>query len=254
VRLRSLGIVVALKAEAAALTTRTVHPDCIVLLSEDCGLYLSGMGQDAARQAALALADAGAQALATLGVAGALDDSLRSGMLLCPHSVLDEQGRLYSADPAWRDRLQRRLADAALPAMFDVALLSLPGPLSTVAAKMSAQQRYSAAAVDMESAAVAAVAASRDLPFIVLRAIIDERDHELPEALQAVIDPWGRPVVTRLLAALIRHPRLLARLPGLASRMNKAIAALRSAATAAPNLASRTSLSTSPPSAFTQIR
>lgn len=241
-RLRSLGIVVALKAEAAALTTQTVHPDCIVPLSEGGGLWLSGMGQDAARKAALALADAGAQALATFGVAGALDASLRSGMLLCPHSVLDEQGRIYLADLVWRDRLQRRLVDAALPAVFDAALLSLPGPLSTASAKMAAQQRYAAAAVDMESAAVAAVAASRDLPFIVLRAIIDERDDELPESLQAVIDPWGRPRVPLLLATLIRRPWLLARLPGLSSRMNKAIGALRAAATAAPNLEARTSL------------
>lgn len=241
-RLCSLGIVVALKAEAAALTTQRVLPDCIVPLSEGRGLWLSGIGQDAARRAALALADAGAQALATFGIAGALDGSLRTGMLLCPHSVLDEQGRIYPVNCVWRDQLQRRLAEAALPAVFDVALLSLPGALSTAAAKMAAQQRYAAAAVDMESAAVAVVAASRGLPFMVLRAIIDERDDELPKTLQAVIDPWGRPRVPLLLATLIRRPWLLPRLPRLASGMNVAIGALRAAATAAPHLDARTSL------------
>lgn len=234
---RSLGIVVALQAEAGALTHRAVHPNRVVPLSDGASLWLSGMGPDAAGRAAQALADAGVQALATFGVAGALDANLRSGMLLCPHSVLDEQGHAYPADRAWRDRLQRCLTHAGLPAWFDGALLSLPEPLRTAAAKTAAHARYGVIAVDMESAAVAAVAASCNLPFVMLRAIIDERDDTLPEALQAVVDPWGRPRLTRLIATLSCHPWLLARVPALASRMSKAISALRAAALAAPDLA-----------------
>ncbi len=237
----SLGIVVALTAEAAALTHRTVPPDCIVKLSQSCSIWLSGMGPEAAGRAAGALADAGAQALATFGVAGALDATLRSGMLICPHSVFDEQGHMYRADADWRDHLQQCLTQSQLPALFDVALVSLPKPLGTTAAKVAAQGRYQVAAVDMESAAVAAVAASRDLPLLMLRAIIDELDDELPEALQSVIDPWGTPRLTQLIATLARRPWLLARLPGLSLRMRKAVEALRAAALAAPQLAAQTS-------------
>lgn len=81
--LTSVGIVVALKAEAAALTTRSIPPESVVRLTEGGRVWLSGMGPDAAGKGALALMDAGATALMTFGVAGALDNDLRSGALLC---------------------------------------------------------------------------------------------------------------------------------------------------------------------------
>jgi adenosylhomocysteine nucleosidase len=232
----SVGIVVALKVEAAALTREVVQPECLLPLANGGGLWLSGMGPTAARKAALALVEAGAQALATFGVAGALEGHLHTGMLICPRSIVDQQGLSHTTDPIWRERLQLRLAAAGLAAIVDVALVSLAQPLSTVAAKRAAQNLYRAQAVDMESAAVAAVAASHDLPFIVLRAIVDERDDELPEALQAAIDAWGQPRWAQLFTALLRHPDLLVRLPGLSARMNKARGALSRAALAAPDL------------------
>lgn len=241
-RLQSLGVVVALKAEAAALTKQTAYPESILPIANGCGLLLSGMGPDAALKAAHSLADAGAQALATFGVAGALVPGLRSGTLLCPQRILDEQGRVYLADPAWCNRLQRRLVAAALATVSDIALLSMPASVSTVMGKVAAQRHYSAAAVDMESASVAAVAAERKLPFVALRAIVDERDDSLPEALQAAIDPWGQPRILPMVSALVRHPSLLARLPGLSSRMGKAVRALRTAAAIAPSLEAPESL------------
>lgn len=232
----SVGIVVALKAEAATLTHTLVQPDCLTPLANGAGLWLCGMGPVAARQAALALVEAGAQALATFGVAGALDAHLRCGTLLCAARVMDQQGNTYPTDPIWRERLQQRLATAGLIALADLTLVSLAQPLSTATAKRAAQIRYQAAAVDLESAAVAAVAARHALPFMVLRAIVDEREDELPEALQAAIDPWGQPRWTRVVAALVRHPGVLMRLPRLSARMNQALAALGAAASAAPDL------------------
>ncbi|GLK60298.1 MULTISPECIES: phosphorylase family protein [Azotobacter] len=234
--LYSAGIVVALKVEAEALTAKSVRPECLMPLADGCVLWLSGMGPEAARKAAQALADAGAGALATFGVAGALDAGLRSGTLLCPHGVLDGDGRTYMTDPAWCGRLRKRLASAGLPVVSGITLLSSCRALSTPEAKMAAHSRYAAAAVDMESAAVAAVAADRNLPFATLRAIVDERDDALPEALQAAIGPWGQPQLPRLIATLARRPWLLSRLPRLSSCMDKALRALRAAAKAAPNL------------------
>ncbi|MDB6144166.1 MAG: hypothetical protein JWP80_3210 [Pseudomonas sp.] len=240
INLTSAGIVVALRAEAAVLTRQPLAPECLLPLADGCGLWLGGMGPAAARTAAMALVDAGAQGLATFGVAGALDASLRSGMLLCPRQILDEYGCVYPTDTEWRERLQQRLVDADLPTIIDVSLLSLPEPLCTPAAKRAAQQRYMASAVDLESAAVASVADSLGLPFIALRAVVDERDDEIPQLLHSAIDPWGQPRWPQLLALLVRQPWLLARLPALASRMNAALGALRAVATVAPQLEART--------------
>ncbi|WP_109124501.1 purine and other phosphorylase-like protein, family 1 [Dyella sp. C11] len=196
-------------------------------------LWLSGMGQDAARQGALSLIASGAVALASFGVAGGLAPGLRSGTLFCPSCVLDERGHDYAPDGAWRASLMHRIQAAKLPFVTEGSLLSLPHPLLDVGAKAAMRERHQSLAVDMESAAIASVAMEHGVPFIVLRAIVDERDDEVPAALQAGVDAWGRPLAGAMLLALLRRPSLLAQLPGLAVRMGKATRALHAAARAA---------------------
>jgi adenosylhomocysteine nucleosidase len=225
----SVGIVVALASEAKALTTRKVHPERIIPLANGAGLWLSGMGPAAAQGAAHALADRGATALAVFGVAGALDSGLRSGTLFCPERILDDSGQDYVPDSSWRTSLLQQLSAATLPVLETGKLLSMPMPLLTTAAKVAARDCHAALAVDMESAAVAAVARDRHLPFMTLRAIVDEMDDTIPATLHASVDAWGRPRLLNLIVALSRHPSLLTYLPGLHSRMQQGTRALRAA-------------------------
>jgi len=235
--IRSTGIVVALASEASALASRAAKPDDITALPDGAALYLSGMGPKAARRAAEALAAAGASALAVFGVAGALSDTLRNGTLFCPERVLDDEGHAYVTDAAWSTGLQQRLIGIATPLHATGTLLSVASPLLTATAKRAAHQQCAALAVDMESAAVAAVAQERGLPFAVLRAIVDEVDDAIPPALNGSIDAWGRPRPLRLMTAFCRQPSLVGELPRLYSRMQRAIHALRAAAeTAGPAL------------------
>ncbi len=233
VNLHSVGIVTALASEAKALTRQRLHPQKLTPLGNGANLWLSGMGPEAARQGALALIDAGATALAVFGVAGALTPGLRSGTLFCPHRIFDEHGRDYTPTPSWRAALSQRLDAAGLALTMEGSLVSLPAPLLSAAEKTAMRERHMAVAVDMETAAVAAVANERHLPFVVLRAIVDERDDEIPMELQAGIDMWGRPRPLSMLFVIARHPGLLTRLPGLASRMGKATRALQAAVLAA---------------------
>lgn len=227
--IRTTGIVVALASEARTLISHTAKPDSITVLADGAALWLSGMGPVAARRGAQALADAGAVALAVFGVAGALSEHLHNGALFCPERVLDEDGHAYAADLAWRASLQQRLA-ASLH--MEGTLLSVASPLLTPADKAAAHQHCAALAVDMESASVAAVARERGLPFVVLRAIVDEASDAIPTALNDSIDAWGRPRPLHLMAALCRHPSVLGELPRLYSRMQRATQALRAAAEA----------------------
>lgn len=227
--IRTTGIVVALASEARTLTSHAARPDGITALADGAALYLTGMGPAAARRGAHALADAGVAALAVFGVAGALSERLRNGTLFCPERVLDEDGHAYATDAGWRASLQQRLA-ASLH--MEGTLLSVASPLLTPADKIAAHQRCAALAVDMESAAVAAVAQERGLPFVMLRAIVDEAGDAIPAALNGSIDAWGRPRPLRLMAAMCRHPSVLSELPRLYSRMQRATQALRTAAEA----------------------
>lgn len=228
--IRTTGIVVALASEASTLTSLTAKPGRVTALTDGAALCLSGMGPMAARRAAEMLIETGASALGVFGVAGALSGQLRNGALFCPERVLDEEGRAYYTDLEWRIRLQQRIA---MPLPTEGALLSVTSPLLTTAAKARAHQRHEALAVDMESAAVAAVAEKHGLPFLVLRAIVDECGDAIPEALNGSVDACGRPRPLALLAALCRHPSLLAELPRLYSRMKTATQVLRAVAAAA---------------------
>lgn len=227
------GIVTALASEAHALARRSVRVRAVSALDDGDTLWLAGMGQEAAREGALALLESGADALVSFGVAGGLAPGLRSGTLFCPSCVLDERGRDYLTDTHWRASLIDRLVAAGLPLIREGSLLSLPTPLLSVTEKGSMRERHQSLAVDMESAAIGAVASERGVPFIVLRAIVDEREDNVPAPLQAGIDAWGRPLAGRMLVTLLRHPHLLTELPGLATRMGKATRALRAAAQAA---------------------
>ncbi|QAU25519.1 purine and other phosphorylase-like protein, family 1 [Dyella sp. M7H15-1] len=191
------------------------------------------MGPAAARRAAQGLANAGASALAVFGVAGALDERLPNGSLFCPEHILDENGRTYAADARWQTRLQERLMSIRPPLHMHGSLLSVQNPLLTAADKSAAHKQHGALAVDMESAAVAAVARERKLPLLVLRAIVDEASDTIPTALSNSVDAWGRARTLRLMAMLCRHPSLLADLPRLYSRMQHATQALHAAAKAA---------------------
>ena len=226
--IRTTGIVVALASEARTLTHAS-KPDSITALAGGAALYLTGMGPAAARRGAHALADAGAASLAVFGVAGALSSQLRNGTLFCPERVLDEDGHAFATDSAWRAGLQQRLAPSL---RMEGALLSVASPLLTPVDKAAAHQRCAALAVDMESAAVAAVALERGLPFVVLRAIVDEAGDAIPAVLNGSVDPFGRPRPLQLMVALCGHPSVLRELPQLYSRMQRATQALRAAAEA----------------------
>jgi adenosylhomocysteine nucleosidase len=230
--IRATGVVVALVSEARALTSLNVQPD-MTPLADQSALWVCGMGPAAARRAASSLADAGAMALVVFGVAGALNERLSNGALFCPEHILDENGRMHATDPSWRARLQQRLSAAPWPLYANGALLSVQKPLLTTADKTAAATQHAALAVDMESAAVADVADERNLPFVVLRAIVDEVGDTIPTALNNSVDAWGRPRTGKLITALCRHPSVLADLPRLYSRMQRATHALRAAAKAA---------------------
>ncbi|XRD83289.1 purine and other phosphorylase-like protein, family 1 [Dyella acidisoli] len=230
--IRAIGIVVALASEAKTLTSHAATPGSITALTNGAALCISGMGPKAARHTAEALVTAGATALAVFGVAGALNDQLHNGALFCPERVLDDEGRAYVTDSTWRASLQQQLTAAPAPLHMEGALLSVTSPLLTSAAKRAAHQHYTAFAVDMESAAVAAIAQEHGLPFVVLRAIVDEVNDAIPEALNGSVDAWGRPRPWRLMVAFCQQPSLVRELPRLYSRMQRATQALRAAAEA----------------------
>jgi adenosylhomocysteine nucleosidase len=98
--------------------------------------------------------------------------------------------------------------------------------IDTPAEKAAALRSTGAAAVDMESAAVAEVAAKHNLPFIAVRVIVDTAADFLPRAVVAA-SRAGRVQIGRLIGGLILRPREIAALLRLAQRHRIAMRSLR---------------------------
>jgi adenosylhomocysteine nucleosidase len=193
-------------------------------LGDGALLAVSGIGPVAAQVAAHALVDAGASALMSFGMAGGLDPSLKAGSVVVPCEVISADGTRFATCQSWRERVAA--AVSPLRAVSEGTLLTSAQPIDTPAHKAAAFRDFGAAAVDMESAAVAQVAANRRLPFIAVRVIVDTAADKLP---QAVVNASraGRLRIGRLLAGLVVAPLEIAELVRLTQRYRIAMRSLR---------------------------
>jgi adenosylhomocysteine nucleosidase len=243
--LSPVGIVSALAAEARTLGPAAPHGTGLRQLADGALVAVSGIGQSAAAAAARRLVLAGATALASFGMAGALDPTLVPGAVVLPEEVAAWSGAPAQAPVSvtcveWRQRLR-----AALPAYCMAVggrLLTSARPLGREV-KAEAWRTSHAAAVDMESVAVAQVAGQARLPFIVLRVIVDTAADELPPAVIAA-SGGGQLRIGRLLGGLVRAPADVGALIRLSSRYRIATQVLSAVARA--DSASRRALAGGP--------
>jgi hypothetical protein len=98
----------------------------------------------------------------------------------------------------------------------------LPGEME----KRRAWQQTGALAVDLESDVVARIAVRAGIPFVVVRAIADAVHRELPPAALIPLSAEGRPKLKSVFASVVRCPRQITPLIGLARETRKALAAL----------------------------
>ncbi|WP_308388132.1 5'-methylthioadenosine nucleosidase [Acidithiobacillus sp. AMEEHan] len=216
---RRLGLVVALAVEAKALGLPAspmgkVHPCADGHLA-----ILSGMGPEAAANAGRALLEAGAEALLSVGTAGALRSDLQAGDLCIPRQILWQE-RAYSADEVLASHFL-----AQHPQARRENLLSLAQMLVDRQSKAAYAQQ--ALAVDMESGALAALAAAEGHPFLALRVIVDSVDAVVPDAVRRGVDAVGNPRLPGFLWQLLRRPRDVPRLIRLGGQMQRAAITLR---------------------------
>jgi adenosylhomocysteine nucleosidase len=217
--LNATGVVAALTAEARTLGPATRRPDGLRVVGDGALLAVSGIGGAAAALAARRLADAGVTSLVSWGMAGGLDPVLSAGTICLPNAVISARGARFATDPHWRELL--RAAIAAPGSVVDGMLLSSASAIDGVAAKAAAFRETGAVAVDMESLAVAEIAATHGLPFVAVRVIVDTAADVLPPA---VVDASssGQVELWRLLRGLVRSPAAIPALLRLARRYRAA--------------------------------
>lgn len=211
----TLGVVTGLANESACL-------------SQDAnGVRVACAGANTLRARACAedLADAGCAALVSFGLAGGLDPALCSGTPVVPASVLTSDGCRYPTDSAWRRRLLLVMGGGRHIGLGEIT--GVDAPLAGRADKAALFAATGALAVDMESHAVAEVAARRSLPFLIVRAVADPAGQHIPRWLDGIIAADGRPHLAALAGGLAAHPADLATLIRLGIASRRGLATLR---------------------------
>ncbi|WP_155801444.1 phosphorylase family protein [Magnetospirillum molischianum] len=169
----AVGVIVGMESEAALLPP---------------GTRIGVAGADSARAASEArrLLDEGAEALLSLGIGGGLDPALVPGEIVIGTAVQDGDETL-DTNQVWMCRLLN-----AIPHSQSGLIHASAGPVVGRGAKQALFVASGARVVDMESGAVARVAAAAGRPFAVIRAVADAADLSLPSSALAGIGPDGK--------------------------------------------------------------
>ena len=149
---------------------------------------------------------------------------MRAGDLLLPTEVTNADGSTWDTDPIWRARLANLLAGRASLHLGLQYTSDKVVPTRSGKAELAAT---GALAVDMESAAIAAVAKRAGVPFVVVRAVCDDAHRSLPRSALLAIDATGRFRPGPFLGVILRRPIELLALLELRRDLRAALDTLR---------------------------
>ena len=182
---------------------------------------ITGVGMTRAAAATERLLAIGVDRVIVIGIAGGVDTALPIGTVVTPEVIVDgAQGTEYRL-PAWSPVTpQRRIVTYD---DFDVEIQV-----------MGRLQEEGYAAVDMETAAVAAVCEREGVAYSVFRAISDNAtDGSVDSAIAGMLHPDGTPDARAALLYMLRRPWRIPRMARLGRDSQRAAQAAADAAIAA---------------------
>jgi nucleoside phosphorylase len=166
------------------------------------GVRIAVSGARPGRALALAreLLAGGADAILSVGVAGALDPDLKPGDLLAPRAVVHGADR-FGADAALVAALAGRCGARMASAVVGADVVA-----ATPAQKAALRAATGASLVDMETHAVARAALEAAKPWAALRAIADDAQTALPAWTTRLIRENGRVNLAASALGALAHP------------------------------------------------
>ncbi|MFV2058319.1 MAG: hypothetical protein ACC707_17775 [Thiohalomonadales bacterium] len=205
----ALGIIVALPAEASALSRHIPALARTVEISNNVNLIVSGIGIAPAERAANLLMDQGSNALLSFGTAVGISPICKAGDIIIAKTCLDSCNHSWPAHPHWHQTLYNLLSQHKSINVLTETLCESERLLNNRLEKEKIFASTGAIAVDMESAAIARMAHTHHLPFLSLRAIVDSLDRHIPAVVTNAMDKQGNVNTGKLLLGLFRQPTAL---------------------------------------------
>jgi adenosylhomocysteine nucleosidase len=225
VPLSKLGIIAALPAEANCLTKKKLNVCSPVEIQKDIFLCLSGMGYDSARRSSQQLIELGIDALISWGLAGSIDVSLKSGDLLLASNVITND-QSWSTHADWANKLQMECQHSSFSTLR-AGIASVSDICNSISDKKNLSLKSGAIAVDMESSAIAELATTNNIDFLVVRAIADDADTNIPEAVLKHTDLLGKPNLIPFFLSCLKNPAQIKDLIKLAKCYKQALKTLK---------------------------
>ncbi|MBI3798592.1 MAG: hypothetical protein HY268_16715 [Deltaproteobacteria bacterium] len=177
-------------------------------------IVTGGIGPRRTRQILEQFTDIPLAAVISVGCAGALISGLSCGQLILAADVrmLSAETQLdrFLVDPDLLVHARTAAVRAAVP-IAEGPLFTSTRVLYTPEDKAQQGEATGAIAVEMESGVHAAFAASRGLPFLVLRVILDPVGMALP-VIKGLLTPEGNVRPLKAVSHVISHPQHLPRL------------------------------------------
>ena len=204
------GIVVALPEEVNTLTTKRLKRGEVLGINDSVWLICSGTGKNNAARAAQLLIDKGAGRLVSWGCAAGISAAIKPGDLILASRCITADQTILISENEWNNKVQSLFSAGQRENNFQITESSTV--ISTREGKVDLARRSGADAVDMESVAVASIAKANRIPFLIIRAIADPLQMDLPKAVSHALNGQGEISHFKLMAYLLMHPF---ELPGL---------------------------------------
>jgi adenosylhomocysteine nucleosidase len=177
------------------------------------------------------LAGGGFDVVVIAGVCGGLDPSLSAGDLVLARGVASVGDPSLRPPPPLLERARATLRATGRP-FVTAGLLTVDAPVASVAAKRRLWNAHAAAAVDMETHALAAAALAAGSVWLAVRAVVDPAGLTLP----APLTRWQGDAESAIVGRLARRPQDWPAILRLALAMRRAVESLRRAAMALDSL------------------
>ncbi len=159
-----------------------------------------------------------ADLLIALGIAGGLTPDLQAGTVLVAREVRDGRTTVTPPDESWTDAVLGRTATVGGTVISSSSIAVDPIAKAEIWRQAAGE---GSGVVDLESAAVARVAAARHLPYLVIRAVSDTAEESLPLDFESFRNRQGRIAQARVVLQALRQPALWPSLLRLRNRVRR---------------------------------
>jgi adenosylhomocysteine nucleosidase len=184
-----VGILVPLPQEMKMLTGEKIQPAHCKKITADITVCQSGVGRENTQRAAQLLISKDVEVLISWGSAAGLSPEVAGGDLLIPRSV-KVHDKTYHTHGSFNNELLNQISPG-IP-VHQGSICESARLLTSVENKKQLFESSQCLAADMESGALAELAAEKNIPFSVIRAVSDPVNMKLSKAVLAGIGQDGK--------------------------------------------------------------